>query len=131
MHPFRASFITRVNAEKKKKKKKKKIDLSAPHGTLRVPLDAPKSNALSKASTNKFNFKTGYSRASSLGNRLLSTPISRGAHFFFLHILRQNEVEIIDDYLPNSKKIYPNLFFLGSLVLFPSLKLQNPVGVDY
>ena len=56
--------------------------------------------------------------------------MSRGAHFFF-HILRQNEVEIIDDYLPNSKKIYPNLFFPGSLVLFPSLKLQNPVGVDY
>ena len=128
MHPFRASFITRVNAEKKKKKKK--IDLSAPHGTLRVPLDAPKSTALSKASTNKFNFKTGYSRSSSLGNRLLSTSISRGAHFF-VHILRQNEVKIIDDYLPNSKKIYPNLFFLGSLVLFPSLKLQNPVGVDY
>ena len=67
---------------------KKKIDLSAPHGTLRVPLDAPKSTALSKASTNKFNFKTGYSRASSLGNRLLSTPMSRGAHFFSTFCVR-------------------------------------------
>ena len=104
VHPFRASFITRVNAEKK-------IDLSAPHGTLRVPLDAPKSTALSKASTNKFNFKTGYSRASSLGNRLLSTPMSRGAHFFFSTFCVRTKSRLLMTIFLIPRRFIPIYFF--------------------
>lgn len=62
---------------------KKKIDLSVFYGIFRVFFDVLKLIVLFKVLINKFNFKIGYLRVFSFGNRLLSIFMFRGVYFFF------------------------------------------------